>query len=381
MKVTINVLHCCLFLACIGCLSIVRGSGTYFLNVGGLESWDAPAAMGTPNVHSDAGVLLLTTWFGAYPCILSNPDGSLNWCNGGLPQLANLSTHHDEMVRDLQYINVSASYKGYVVNDYESWTPSWNTTPSVYQNGSIELARSLLPANATSHEILCKAIADYERAAIDFLVFTVTAMKKLLPLAAGHGFYGYPSIHGYWVNVSWSAAINNKLMRLWEALPTFYPSIYLPYKSNVDVPFARNVEYVEQQVNESIRIAEMIIGNRTPEILPYSWYRYHDGEPHGLEFLSDTDMALEFQRPLTKSDCRSRGDGAPKHNASVCKIIIWGDETCQANITLTEQFFVKHRAVFGGSDKNELPRWHSSAPTHGLRPKGGPLPPWKQCSL
>ena len=33
-------------------------------------------------------------------------------------------------------------------------------------------------------------------------------------------------------------------------------------------------------------------------VLPYAWYRYHDGEPKGLQFLNTADTVLQFKHPL-----------------------------------------------------------------------------------
>jgi hypothetical protein len=81
--------------------SSARPAVQYLMNVAGVESFNTAQRV-APNVIPDGSVLLLSTWFGAYPCILSLPNGTAQFCNGGIPQLANLTYHREAMKRDIQ---------------------------------------------------------------------------------------------------------------------------------------------------------------------------------------------------------------------------------------------------------------------------------------
>ena len=72
-----------------------------------------------------------------------------------------------------------------------------------------------------------------------------------------------------------------------------------------------------QGINESARISAKFFGGHVP-IVPYSWYRYHDGGPKSLELISAYDAGLEFVRPFHT---------ASLNGAHMPYIIIWGHET------------------------------------------------------
>lgn len=61
-------------------------------------------------------VELFTTYLGMLPVI----QASGRWCNGGLPQLANVSLHTAKVRHDV-LARISASFGGLVVVDYEAW--------------------------------------------------------------------------------------------------------------------------------------------------------------------------------------------------------------------------------------------------------------------
>lgn len=59
---------------------------------------------------------LFTTYLGLLPEI----QASGRWCNGGLPQLANISMHTTKVHKDV-LARISPSFGGLVVVDYEAW--------------------------------------------------------------------------------------------------------------------------------------------------------------------------------------------------------------------------------------------------------------------
>lgn len=107
---------------------------------------------------------LLGEWSGLFPKLLPGPapGAPLRWCNGGLPQLANLSAHAAKLAADVAKVAPAAGFGGFLVQDYESWTPQWNLTSDLYRNQSVLLAQAQHP-NLTGAALLARAQADYEQ--------------------------------------------------------------------------------------------------------------------------------------------------------------------------------------------------------------------------
>ena len=283
-------------------------------------------------------VNLLTTYFGRYPCIGCGRNKS-SWCNGGLPQLANYNLHRAKIEEDIKSAVPDSNFSGYIVLDYEAWTLPWERAGDVYKNASIALASSLLPANATVTDVEKKARDDYNRASLEFMIFTTKTTKSLRPYASV-GFYGYPH-HSYWGSMKNESEWNDKLGSLWEAVSFLAPSIYLPYSTKPPCTGAGCASVQNQQrwidggINESVRISAKT--EHRLEILPYSWYRYHDGEPKGLEFLSYVDAHLEFVRPFEVGS----GKGI------IQNMILWGNEGNESDFNDTLAFLSRNSDIFG----------------------------------
>eukprot|EP00730_Choanoeca_flexa_P005978 TRINITY_DN12062_c0_g1_i7.p1 TRINITY_DN12062_c0_g1~~TRINITY_DN12062_c0_g1_i7.p1 ORF type:complete len:445 (+),score=38.96 TRINITY_DN12062_c0_g1_i7:183-1517(+) len=231
----------------------------------------------------DGQVQLLTTYYGHYPIIESETG---QWCNGGLPQLANITAHKLKAASDIRKrIAPGASVFG--VFDYENWRLHWNTTSDIYRLNSILLANYTTPG-LPPDELLAKAKKDFETAGLKFFLATVHQANELFP-ESRFGFYSYPNI-GFWrsdAQVAHLQQLNNRLLPLWQASTALFPSVYLPYKSNVDAAYALNQLYLDRTIGQSG-------GGSSPPVYPYTWHRYHDGEPHGLQLLDDLDFHLEF---------------------------------------------------------------------------------------
>ena len=163
------------------------------------------------------------------PCLnCGTPHGNHGhqWCNGGIPQLANTTAHVAAMERDMAS-RVPENFTGFIVHvsfsrtqadldcctlsscsdgfsvgsrrgqDWEAWVVPWELSGNghadnsggrfkAYQNASVALARSLHPdkSEAELEEI---AAAAYTKAGIDLLVLTVQTTKRLRPHIAGVG--------------------------------------------------------------------------------------------------------------------------------------------------------------------------------------------------
>ena len=380
----------------------VQGSApTYLWNVGG--SGVAPPfniSSLVPGLANDGEVVLFTTYFGAYtalePAAAPAPPGTAEWCNGGIPQLANFTFHAAQMARHLDG-RTAADYAGFVVLDYESWRPLWNTTNDAYRNASRALARQQHPeaaADAARIEVL--ATAAFEDAAAAFLGFTLRTVRQLRPSARGVGYYGYPDFP-YW-HPEEARATNDAQLRAISDSTALYPSVYLPYKSGVDAPASRNRAYVQGTLNETRRVARLLQSGRVAAskplpVLPYTWYRYHDGEPSGLQLLTDEDTTMQFGETL-----RTPG-------GDVEQLIVWGNEGNASAAAQITTYFEAHRALFDGGASAQHGGERSAAPLPLPTSTGppplpplhqqlwqlgsasmtvdpmGPVPVWKHCSL
>jgi hypothetical protein len=359
--------------------------GPFYDNIAGLEQgWIPPSDAIMTNSLPDG--LTISTWFGSYPCIGCASGDQPQWCNGGLPQLANLTLHYELMKADLDLMKVPLNYSGVLVNDYESWHVGWEFTPEAYKNASRWLAAQQHP-NASAADIETIAQTDYEAAAEEFFVRTLEFMQELRPQLTGLGFYGYPSTYAYWGNASVGAALNNRLGRLWNVTTAFTPSLYLPYMSNVDVPFQTNSQYIDMVLSEVDRVRRTVVTDAMVrariKVLPYTWHRYHPGEPHAMEFLTSLDACLEFASIFAPP---ARIDGA----------ILWGDETGnRTDVTSTKEWFQTHSRWFGTTQLPGALNCTAVISAFGQAPKypgGGPrsaiepvprlrVPPFARCSL
>ena len=84
---------------------------------------------------------------------------------------------------------------------------------------------------------------------------------------------------------------NDLFLPLWKECTALFPSIYEPYESDCHdagcQPLKLNTEYVNATVGEAVRISKSL--DAPLPVLPYAWYRYHDGEPKGMQFLTAKD--------------------------------------------------------------------------------------------
>jgi hypothetical protein len=340
-----------------------------------------------PKIHVGK-VQLLTTYFGSYPCIGCGSSDEPLFCNGGLPQLANLTEHAHSIKADLDE-RIPENYTGYLVQDYENWAP--DRYEEVYLNASIVLARQRDPSLQAGPALVAAARAQFHNASLHFLTFTLETVRKLRPNASGYGYYGLPT-NEYWPGYpdTNQSKANDAMLPVWKASSAMYVSLYLPYKSGKDESLARNQQYIDGVLSEATRVANLV--DPPLPIVPYVWYRYHDGEPSGLQLLTKDDTHLEFVRPFSRF---------PR----VGPIIIWGQEDTPACTNQTIAWFLKNSDVFGAQttqlQSTQLPRslstrkgFCSAAESHSLaaRRDGGhhpsfpsdgsvPLPVWTGCGL
>lgn len=199
------------------------------------------------------------------------------------------------------------------------------------------------------------------------------------------GLYGYPR-GSYWSELDTS--LDDSIAPLWKASGALFPSTYIAYKSGVDAPFARNEAYINRTLTEAQRIATSMpytppgqsSTGPTP-VYPYAWYRYHDGEPSGLQMLTDQDTALEFQHALT-----------PGLFPAVRGIVVWGSEGSNATaISEVENYLAAHADVFGtGPEPPTRPASRRATPSPQVGngdvqtfalDRDVAIPPYTPCSL
>ena len=324
-----------------------RGTGGYMWAVG-----DAPPDLATTfadRVHATVpsirvGLLKSPSGVGAFPCIDCGPVGSPLFCNGGLPQLVNLTDHFRRLEHDLLTArSIPPNYTGHIALDFEEWRADMMQPPdawgsarfaALYRNASIAWAREQVGSEFPEGQLAAFAQAELATAMLRVLTETLRFLRGLFPSAAGVGLYGYPSKH-YWPlppGENQSQA-DDALTALYAASTALYPSIYLPYPSGVGEhhqTLARNTEYVDSVLRESVRVARQHTGvdGQPLGVFPFAWYRYDDATN---DFLSANDTALEFVRPLGFDGVRS--------------VVVWGKEKTAADIANVERYFVENAAL------------------------------------
>lgn len=340
-----------------------------------------------PSIDDGSTNAIFTTYYGSYPILDYGYPQKPQWCNGGIPQLANLSYHAERMSHDLD-ARVDKEFTGLIVLDYESWWPTWNgTTNELYRNASRALARSQLPAGASDAQVEHKAIADFDAASLAFFTFSATKTKQLRPRARVAFYSGI--LTNYWHDdPAADEALFTAQIPWWESVDVIMPDIYLPY-SSPDSNRTKLIEYATRRLDAAAQVNALLAkaGKATKPIIPYTWYRYHEsGAPSALSLLSDSDAELEFF-------------GA-KLRATANNAIIWGSERDPSNASKVLSWFQRHASQFDqyyGHSKQRVqdpiePRGRvpPDPPSDGMPARRyggapidpyGPVPTWQPCSL
>ena len=377
-------------------LTVSRASyaPTFLLNVGGqyFQDWDSSTAV-SENVKNGK-VILLSENAGAYPCIIGAEQGHpTEWCNGGLPQLANLSAHEASLKTVLDS-SVPAHFEGYVIFDWECWRPSWLTTFMTYRLASIDLAGLRNPNVTDIVQLTEIAAAEYDTAVAAFLVKTLRVVHEHRPRAAAVGFYGFP--RSFWTA---DGAWNDTLAPYWAEVTLLAPSVYVQRESSSSFDQEMMEAYVVEEVKNAVNIANRFANGPTKVIAPYTWYRYDfpDTCTTHCDFLNALDTVAEFTTMFDTFPC---GNGS----ACVKDAVIWGSEALEANATAAKHWLSQHRNVFtrhiNSSRRHPVVAPLSRADVSALRVRGSELlrrqeltfaelslkkwdnlPAWKACHL
>lgn len=209
----------------------------------------------------------------------------------------------------------------------------------------------------------------------------------------------------YWGNATEESRLNDALLPLWRAQSAFFPSVYLPYGTREGgctgsgcADLKQQTAWVDGGVTESIRVAALASSGSGGDgvarpTLPYAWYRYHDGEPKGLQLLNATDAQLEFARPYAVG------------GKSVPHVIIWGSERNASDAQELGRWFGRHADIFGEprakkivAEEGDVAIVDTSTPRAALGraaaapasrtsspavvfPRDGRVPPYTSCGL
>jgi hyaluronoglucosaminidase len=111
---------------------------------------------------------------GLWPCYTENGTA----INGGLPQLANLTQHLDQVKLDIA-AQLPAGFDGWAVIDWEVWVPWLSLSYPLYYNKSVALAGGDVKA----------ATAAWNASSLEFMVQTLIVAQAVRPKAK-LGYYG-----------------------------------------------------------------------------------------------------------------------------------------------------------------------------------------------
>jgi len=255
--------------------------------------------------------------------------------NGGIPQCVNYSQMKTETYNQLNHLNTS--YSDYIIFDMEDWSPIWEMTSSLYQNNSVSFVQnrhSNIFPNWNNSMLWLRSKESWELAAMNVMTYAIQVVRDRFPLAK-IGYYGYPGMP-YWCDKGGGqnqcplqSKYNTQMMELWKQVDVLLPSIYMPYNSTGNIGiYLRNIAYVHRKVKESIRISNLF-PNKTFEIIPYTWHRYHD-PPNNL--IGYNELTIEY--------------GYTYSFPEVNGLIFWSSETKSDWVNETVVWFTKYANYF-----------------------------------
>lgn len=192
--------------------------------------------------------------------------------NGGLPQLASLTEHHEKMPEGIQKYIRDSQAKGLAVIDWEEWRPLWIRNwdmKNIYRTKSCELVAKKNP-RWTQEQVSKVAQQEFELSARKFMLETLKHAKNLRPNQLW-GFYLFPDCYNHDYKDSlknytghcppWEIDRNDQLDWLWMECTALFPSVYMEYvlrSTNYGRLFVRN------RVKEAMRLASVGDGLARP---------------------------------------------------------------------------------------------------------------------
>ncbi|XP_067360482.1 hyaluronidase-2 isoform X2 [Channa argus] len=213
--------------------------------------------------------------------------------NGGLPQLASLTQHHERMPDGVQKYIREQQAKGLAVIDWEEWRPLWIRnwdSKDIYRNKSREMVAKKNPT-WNPEQVGRVAQQEFELAARIFMLNTLKYVKSTRPNQLW-GFYLFPDCynHDYKSDLknytgrcpAVEMARNDQLNWLWMECTALYPSIYIGSVLN---SANRGRLFVRYRVKEAMRLASVGDGLARP-VFVYTRPTY----TNQMTLLTETDL-------------------------------------------------------------------------------------------
>ena len=215
--------------------------------------------------------------------------------NGGIPHLGDFSEHIGICLNDIIEAIPDPAWDGFVVIDYESWTPWWDDTTQRYRDATIDDIRRRYP-EWTDADIEAFAREIYELSARRFLEGTIKLGQALRPNARW-GFWAYPKARHADLD-------NSDTQWLWDASDVFFPEIYMQdylVPDNVEPMLgeANYSDYINTAFNGNLAYARQLAGDTKPT-LAFAWPRYghrNENQWYRLQFLEPEHLQLMLAGP------------------------------------------------------------------------------------
>ena len=285
-----------------------------------------------PNLDNGKITLIGSTYCG-FPRIVQIGNSSEYFLeNGGIPQHASYSLMKTKIHDQLKHLH--KSYSNYVIFDMEDWSPIWELTSSLYQNNTVSHVQNQHPTifpNWNNSMLWLRAKESWELSSMNVMIQAIQIVRDKFPLAK-IGYYGFPGMP-YWCNGYNNCPLqrmyNTQMMELWKQVDVLLPSIYMPYNStgNIGV-YLRNIAYVHRKISEAIRLSRLF-PNKSFEIIPYTWHRYHD-PPNDL--IGYNELTIEY--------------GYTYSFPEVNGVILWSNEGNSKWVNETIGWFTKYANYF-----------------------------------
>ena len=218
--------------------------------------------------------------------------------NGGVPQSPafNLSLHLQQLRLDIARWIPNPGFSGYALVDKEDWEPlfcsNWVSGGQRYYNiFSEELVRKQHPDWTNEARITEEAAVQWDRAAKEFYLASLTEARKLRPLAEW-GYFGQPTAFSPRASPAHKVSIlagNQRLGWLFQAVDFLAPEVYIQQRPEQESPssypsYTDNLTaVVATVVSHSIALADAAsaatAGARRPKVMPYGSIIYRDLRP------------------------------------------------------------------------------------------------------
>ncbi|EPB68902.1 hyaluronoglucosaminidase [Ancylostoma ceylanicum] len=170
-----------------------------------------------------------------------------------------------------------------------------NEGDDVFQNESIEFARTKNSSISDPDKLKKLAEQDYNEAARDFFVKTIKLARDLRPYAKW-GFYGFPYCNydagskGEYECKDDYQKWNDRMMFIFNESKALYPSIYLGFNATSD----RRFRYVQAILKEARRISEKF----SPPLPIYAYTKIeYDPLKELNDFYNDSDLCTTLKQP------------------------------------------------------------------------------------